>query len=64
MEKTDIIYRPQIIYNATSPAFVLNIKPTKDVSFEKGRNPMFSQTFPDVIYLCAKKLLLKGTKLK
>jgi len=59
-----IIYRPQIINNSDNSFFRLDHKPTKDVSFGKGSNPMFSQTFLDVVYLCTKRKLVKGTKLK
>jgi hypothetical protein len=64
MEKIYIIYSPQIINNTDNSGFRFDHKPTKDVSFGKESNPMFSQTFLDVVYLCAKRKLVKGTKLK
>jgi hypothetical protein len=64
MEEIYVIYRPQVINNADNSSFRLDHKPTKDVSFGKESNPMFSQTFMDVVYLCAKRKLVKGTKLK
>jgi hypothetical protein len=47
MEKIDI--------NAEKSGFQLDHKPTKDGSFENRSNPMFSQTFLGVVYLCTKK---------
>jgi hypothetical protein len=64
MEEIDIIYRPQVINNADNSGFRLYRKPTKDVSLRKGCNPMFSQTFLNVVHLCAKRKLVKGTKPK
>jgi hypothetical protein len=60
--KIYIIYRPQIIYNAGKSGYRLGHKPTKDVSFEKGSNSMFCQTFLDVVLYALK--MVKGTKLK
>jgi hypothetical protein len=50
-EKNYLIYSPQTIYNAGKSGYLLDHKPTKDVSFEEGSNLMFSQTFVDVVFM-------------